>query len=74
MEAALLQAAERALEEIRRDCAFDYDADFEYITEDDTNGFNENDGPVYKQQQQRRPRRPRRPWGPWGPRRPRNLE
>ena len=50
------QVAERALEEIRRDGAFDYDPNFEYIIEDDTNGFNENDDPVYEQQQQRRPR------------------
>ncbi|CEP22321.1 unnamed protein product [Cyberlindnera jadinii] len=49
------QVAERALEEIRRDGAFDYDPNFEYIIENDTNGFNENDEPVYEQQQQRRP-------------------
>ena len=51
------QVAERASEEIRRDGAFDYDPNFEHIIEDDTNGFNENDDPVYEQQQQRRPRR-----------------
>ena len=52
------QVAEIALEEIRRDGAFDYDPNFEYIIEDDTNGFNENDDPVYEQQQQ--PQRPLR--------------
>ena len=50
------QIAERKLEEIRRDGAFDYDPNFEYIIEDDTNGFNENDDPVYEQQQWRSPR------------------
>ena len=54
------QVAERALEEIRLDGAFDYDSNFEYIIEDDTNGFHENDNPVYEQQQ-------------WRPRRPHNL-
>ena len=41
------QLAERALEDIRLDGAFDHD----------TNGFNENDDPVYEQEQ-RRSRRP----------------
>ena len=50
------QVARRALEEIGRDGACDYDPNFEYIIEDDTNGFNENDDPVYEQHQQRRPR------------------
>ena len=47
--------AERALEEIGRDGAFDYDPSFEHIIEDNTNGFNGNDDPIYEQQQ-RRPR------------------
>ncbi|CEP24086.1 unnamed protein product [Cyberlindnera jadinii] len=51
------QVAERALEEIRCDGAFDHDPDFEHTIEDDTNGFTDNDDPVYDQQPQHRPRR-----------------
>ena len=39
----MAQVAERALEVIRHDGAFDHD----------TNGFNENNDPVYEQQQRR---------------------
>ena len=55
------QVTARELEEIRRDGAFDHDPSFEHITEDDINGFNENDDPVYERQQ-------------WRSRRPRNFE
>ena len=41
------QVAERALEEIRYDGTFDHDPNSENIIEDDTNGLNENDDPVY---------------------------
>ena len=51
------QVEERVSDEIRCDGAFDHDPNFEYIIEDDTNGFNENDDPVYEQQQLRRPLR-----------------
>ena len=44
--------AERALEEIRRDGAFDNDPDFAHIIGHATKGFNKNDDPVYDQQQQ----------------------
>ena len=49
------EVTDRGLEEIRCDGVFDYDPCFEHIIEDDTDGFKENDDPVYEQQQERRP-------------------
>ena len=52
------KVAERSLEEIRRDGAFDHDPDFEHIIKHDTNGFTENDSSTYEQQQLLKSRKP----------------
>ena len=49
------QVAERALDEIRHDGAFDYDPSFEHIIDDNTNGFKESGDSVYDQHQYQRP-------------------